>query len=96
MFLAATPSAGGKSYATDGKYNHGLRVEAHIRLRISGATCSHEFLNRTTAMTATIIESHDFQRQIRINHLVRFTMAMSGFCVAVAGIASAIITLVQM
>jgi hypothetical protein len=47
-------------------------------------------------MTATIIECRDFQRQIRINHLVRFTMAMSGFCVVVAGIASAIITLVQM
>jgi len=47
-------------------------------------------------MSATVIERHNFQRQTRINHLVRFTMAMSGFCVAAAGIASAIITLVQM
>jgi len=47
-------------------------------------------------MSTTIIESHNFQRQTRINHLVRFTMAVSGFCVAVAGVASTIVSLAQM
>ena len=47
-------------------------------------------------MSATIIESHNFQRQTRINQLVHLTMAISGLCVAVSGIASAIITLAQM
>ena len=47
-------------------------------------------------MTATMIERHDFQRRTRINHLVRFTMAVSGLCVAGAGIASTLISLAQM
>ena len=47
-------------------------------------------------MTATMIESHDFQRRTRTNHLVRFMMAVSGLCVAAAGIASTIVSLAQM
>ena len=43
-------------------------------------------------MSATIIESHDFQRQTRTDHLVRFMMAVSGLCVAAAGIASTIVS----
>ena len=48
------------------------------------------------AMSATIFESHDFQRQIRINHVVRFMMAISGLCVAAAGVASTVVSLAQM
>ena len=48
------------------------------------------------AMSATTIEIYYFQRQTRINQLVRLTMTASGLCVALAGIASAIITLAQM
>jgi hypothetical protein len=48
------------------------------------------------AMSATIIESHDYQRRTRINHLVRFVMAVSGLCVAAAGVASTIVSLAQM
>jgi hypothetical protein len=47
-------------------------------------------------MFATMIESHDFQRRTRINHLVRFMLAASGLCVAAAGVASTIISLAQM
>ncbi len=47
-------------------------------------------------MTATMIESHNFQRRTRINHLLRFTMAVSWFCVAAAGIASTLVSLAQM
>ncbi len=47
-------------------------------------------------MTATMIESHDFQRRTRINHLMRFMLAVTGICVAAAGVASTIISLAQM
>jgi cytochrome b subunit of formate dehydrogenase len=47
-------------------------------------------------MTATMIESHNFQRRTRTNHLVHFAMAVCGFCVAAAGIASTIVSLAQM
>jgi len=47
-------------------------------------------------MSATIIESHNFQRQTRTTHLVRFMLTVSGLCVAAAGVASTIISLAQM
>ena len=74
-----------------GKYNHGPRVRAHIHARIAGAPCSYEFLNRTTSMSAT-----EFQRQTRTTHLHRIMFAISGLCVAAAGVASTIVSLAQM
>lgn len=47
-------------------------------------------------MSATLIESHNYQRQTRTYHLVRLMMAVSGLCVAAAGVASTIVSLAQM
>ena len=57
----------------------------------------HQFpQDEDDAMTATMIESHNFQRRTRINYLMRFMLAVSRDLRGGGGVASTIISLAQM
>ena len=60
------------------------------------ASCFTGLPEKANPMSATTIECQDFQRQTRTYHFVRLMLAVSGLCVAAAGVASTLISLAQM